>query len=189
MRLGDGKWTSQDCFDRKPYVCELGYNGNATTIFPRTPEWLTTSSTSLETEAWSTAVEYSKPTTINLPPTTAESELIPVCESGWLYITEEEGGSDQCYNVYSARGNWDEDQRFCEHQNSTLISTHIVPKFLKTFVYNTEGNPGHVDLTIGLRESIVEGVRQWNWVDQTPYDFQNWLEGYPRRVEKDTPLR
>jgi len=56
MKLIDGKWTSKNCFDRKPYVCALDYVQNGTTEFPSTKSWFTSASP-FKTETWMTTLE------------------------------------------------------------------------------------------------------------------------------------
>lgn len=56
-------------------------------------------------------------------------------------------------------------------------------------IEGTESTPGRVDVTIGLREQIVDGKRKWTWTDETPYLYENWLDGYPKKVRDNEPLR
>lgn len=44
------------------------------------------------------------------------------------------------------------------------------------------------DVTIGLQEQIVDGLRQWTWVDQTVVDYTDWLQE-PKPAKDGDALR
>ncbi|KAI6210531.1 C-type lectin domain-containing protein [Aphelenchoides besseyi] len=236
MKLIDGKWEALDCFDRKPYVCELGYidvdvNKTTTTTTPTTQKWLTTSDITNEPE-WMTTLETLQTTqaakttvvTTNMPktstklttiktttkPTTRQTstststttttvtsttelstttetsiEMEAVCPDGWNAFTEDEGGDNMCYNFFPSSG-WLNDQHYCQSLNATLASIHSDSDFLRENIYKTKQTPGKIDMSIGLKEEFEGDDR---WLDKSPYDYENWMEGYPQDAKEGEPLR
>ncbi|KAI6243871.1 hypothetical protein M3Y99_00052700 [Aphelenchoides fujianensis] len=221
MKLIDGKWQAVECFDRKPYVCELGFihhNSTTTTAAPSTPSWQQT--TASDEPAWMTTLDTLAPETTTdalpsastAPPevstntpeqTTAEPTTLnprqrqrpppplppPLRrQRAHRYIEEWEGGADQCYNVFASTG-WLQDQAKCEENNGSLISIHNAAKFLKTFIFRTKATAGKVDVSIGLKEVFEGNARVWAWVDESPFDYRNWMDGFPKEAKEGEALR
>jgi hypothetical protein len=55
--------------------------------------------------------------------------------------------------------------------------------------YASPSTAGKVDVSIGLRESVEGGYRQWQWVNGDAYDFKNWYKSYPKNATQNEAPR
>ena len=100
-----------------------------------------------------------------------ETRKSPVkCRPGWTPYRE------KCYRVTDDCCGWDESLAHCLSAHSTLASVHDRPT--NDFLYNLAPSSFWLG---GVRTG--PGKDDFAWVDQSPFDYTNWLNGQPDNSE------
>ena len=100
-----------------------------------------------------------------------ETRKSPVkCRPGWTPYGE------KCYRVTEDSYGWDESLAQCLSAHSTLASVHDGPT--NDFLYNLAPSSFWLG---GVRTG--PGKDDFAWVDQSPFDYTNWLNGQPDNSE------
>jgi hypothetical protein len=86
---------------------------------------------------------------------------------------------------------WKNDEKDCESISSSLVNIHSweTNAVVKMLEFKSPATPDKHDVSVGLKERVNNGKREWIWTDGKAVNYINWAKNYPRKVANDSPLR
>jgi len=91
------------------------------------------------------------------------------CPSGWsLY-------ESSCYRFYASEISWVQAQAECQKENSNLAS--VTDAGINTFIGSLRG--GELAWIGGSRPACSDPSVGWEWLDNSAWNYQNWMDGEP----------